>query len=270
LDGATDGIIAAPSLCNFDPGAVVDQTFDCFKTGEQVAVSSETPTIALATWSWPRTVDGKFLWYGLNKDAPLAVLVNSTDGCNGTCFELPYPVKAAWISQFVQKDPNFNLSNISPRQYDSIFRQSINQYESIIGTNYPDLTDFRDVGRKMITCHGLADDILSPNGTCYYYQRVLDVDPNAADYYRVFPALGVGHCVGGVGCYPSSSLQSLVDWVENDIVPEILEGTTLPDVKGTVRQALLCPYISTRLIVKMEKKYIIQNVTLRKKNDPIL
>src|SRR5206468_1840394 len=110
----------------------------------------------------------------------------------------------------------------------SIFRQSKNQFASIISTNDPDLTDFRDAGGKMITWHGLADELIFPNGTFDYYKRVLDFDPNAADYYRFFPAPGVAHCRGGIGWYPGDSFQSLVDWVENDIVPGTLNGTTLP------------------------------------------
>ncbi len=33
---------------------------------------------------------------------------------------------------------------------------------------------------------------------------------------------------------PDSAFQSLVDWVENDIVPEALNGTTLPDNNGKI------------------------------------
>lgn len=242
LDGVADGIIAAPGLCNFDPHTVVGQTFNCTQTGSNMKISSAAATIALAAWTGPRTVDGRFEWYGLNKDASLSGLVNTTCSSNGTCTGQPFPIPSSWITLFVQKDPNFDITNLSYRQYDSIFRQSNNQFASIIGTSDPDLTDFREAGGKMITWHGLADELLFPNGTYDYYQRVLDLDPKAADYYRFFPAPGVDHCGGGTGYFPAESLESLVDWVENDIVPETLIGTTLPDINGIVRQAPLCPY----------------------------
>jgi Tannase and feruloyl esterase len=241
LDGVTDGIIAAPDLCTFDPRTVIGQPFNCAESGAHGLISAGAATIALAAWTGPRTTDGRFLWHGLSKDASFAGLAN-TSCSTGTCVGQPFSIGEDWIIQFVQKDPSFDLSKVSYRQYDSIFRQSVNQFESIIGTTDPDLSDFRDAGGKMITWHGLADEVLAPNGTYQYYRRVLDLDASAADYFRFFPAPGVAHCSGGVGHFPDGTLQSLVDWVENDIVPETLIGTTLPDANGTVRKAPLCPY----------------------------
>ena len=242
MDGVTDGIIAAPGLCAFDPRTVVGKAFNCTDFGTNLTISFEAATIALQAWTGPRSTDGKFWWYGLNKDASLSALANTSCSSTANCAGQPHPLASSYITPFVQKDPNFDLTNMSYRQYDSIFRQSNNQFASIIGTSDPDLTGFRESGGKMITSHGLADELIPPNGTYDYYQRVLDLDPHAADYYRFFPAPGVAHCVGGVGYFPSNMLQALVDWVENDVVPETLNGTAPPDTNGMVRQAPLCPY----------------------------
>jgi Tannase and feruloyl esterase len=242
LDGVNDGIIAAPNLCNFDSHTAIGQPFKCNETGANLTISPEAATIAQATWTGPRTVDGRFEWYGLNKDASFSGLANTTCDPNGICSGQPFGASSSWIQFFVLKDPTLNLTKISYRQFDSIFRQSNNQYASVIGASDPDLTDFREAGGKIITWHGLADELLSVKGTFNYYDRVLELDPTAADYFRVFPAPGVGHCAGGVGYFPANSLDSLVDWVENGIVPETLNGTTLPGASGKVRHAPLCPY----------------------------
>jgi Tannase and feruloyl esterase len=242
LDGVTDGIIAAPGLCDFDPLTVVGQAFTCADNGTNLTISSEAAIIALAAWTGPRSVDDKFQWYGLPKDASFSGYVNTTCSSSGACEGLPFPISSSWIQYFIQEDPTFDVTNISYRQYDTIFRQSINRYASILGTSDPDLTDFREGGGKIISWHGLADEIIPPNGTFEYYDRVLDLDPTVAEFFRVFPAPGVAHCRGGVGYYPSETLQSLVDWVENGVVPEFLNGTTLPDANGVVREAPLCPY----------------------------
>ena len=241
LDGATDGVISAPGLCHFDPHEIIGQTFLCSTTGEQIQISEAAATIALATWNGPSTVDGKFEWFGLNQDAPLSRISN-TNCSTGTCVGAPFEIASDWIRLFVVKDPDFNLLNLTHREYDIIFRQSVNQYGSVIGTDDPDLTDFRDAGGKMLTWHGLADNLIPPNGTYQYYERVLAGDPNAGDYYRFFPAPGVTHCGGGVGWYPGDVFQSLVDWVEKGVVPDTLAAKSLPDANGTVREASLCPY----------------------------
>ena len=78
----------------------------------------------------------------------------------------------------------------------------------------------------MITWHGLADPLIFPNGTSDYYRRVLEGDPEAADFYRYFEAPGMGHCSGGIGPAPVDALQALMDWVEKDVVPETLLART--------------------------------------------
>jgi hypothetical protein len=94
-----------------------------------VSVLSEAAQVALAAWAGPRTAeDGKFLWYSLNQDASLAALVNTTGGCNGSCHEFPYPPGTAVITLFMEKNPDFDIYNISPRKYESMFRQVVSQY----------------------------------------------------------------------------------------------------------------------------------------------
>lgn len=96
----------------------------------------------------------------------------------------------------------------------------------------------------MLTWHGLADQLIFPNGTFDYYARVLAQDPHAGEYYRVYAAPGVAHCGGGIGYYPGETLEALVEWVERGVAPETLAGTTLPGVDGSVRTAPLCRWPS--------------------------
>lgn len=104
----------------------------------------------------------------------------------------------------------------------------------------------------MITWHGLADPIIPPQGTMFYYQKVLALDPSAADFYRQFYSPGVGHCNGGTGVLPTSALDQLRAWVENGTVPETLHAaspypvnasSSLPvDSSKNVRFLDLCPW----------------------------
>lgn len=90
---------------------------------------------------------------------------------------------------------------------------------------------------------GLADQLIAPNGTLNYYERVLDLDPKAHDFYRYFEAPGVTHCSGGVGAFPGYALNSLVRWVEKGVAPETLDAATVPaDKAEAVKYRPLCPY----------------------------
>lgn len=244
LDGVADAIIAAPGLCHFDPYTVVNQTFPCTGTGTTTTVTTEAATVALAIWTGSRSTSGAFQWWGLNPDAALNVLA-PTDCLTGNCppdFIPFHQLFTSWLTYFVAKNPAFNLSAITPREYDTLFRQSTNQYASILGTADPDLTDLRAANAKLIIWHGLADALIPPNATVEYYERVLERDGDAADFVRLFTPPGLGHCGGGVGYYPDGALQALVDWVEEGIAPESLLGRTLPDAEGKIREAPLCPY----------------------------
>lgn len=244
LDGVSDGVIAMPNLCKFDPQSAVNRSFECADTGMLMHISPGAAQIASALWSGPLSSNGKFGWFGLNPDASPSGLANTACDKTGACTANPFPISENWIKTFILKDNTTDLRNMSRSDYDKIFRQSIDQYTSIISADNPDLTDFRDSGGKMITWHGLADELIPPNGTYDYYQRVLQLDPDAADYYRFFQAPGVGHCGGGPGWYPGNAMQSLVSWVERGIAPDILEAKSMLDPE-VVRNANLCAYPKT-------------------------
>lgn len=58
--------------------------------------------------------------------------------------------------------------------------------------------------------HGLADQLIFPNGSANYYDRVLELDANARDFFRYFEAPGVEHCMGGPGAHPGKAFDALV------------------------------------------------------------
>lgn len=237
-DGLVDGIISAPGLCHFDPHTVVGQSVTC--NGAQIKISTAAATIAQAAWTGPTTANWTRLWYGLTYDASLTGLVNTTCSSNGSCAGAPFSISQEWIRLFVEKNSSFPIKDISQRDYEHIFHASNQQFASIISTDDPDLSEFRDAGGKMITWHGLADQLIFPNGTNNYYDRVTRLDPGVRNYFRYFQAPGVGHCGGGVGAIPTSALDSLVAWVEKGSAPETLEAMTT--VNGISRSRRLCAY----------------------------
>ncbi|RDW92529.1 hypothetical protein BP5796_01923 [Coleophoma crateriformis] len=243
LDGVVDGVVAAPGLCQFDPMTLIGQPFLCDKV--QLSFTEDAAKMAKLMWRGPQITAGRFMWYGLTPDASFAALGGtSCSKWNVTsCLPSPFSMATEWLQVFLAKDTNLDTSTITPTEYETFFYDSIDQYASIIGTSNPDLSAFRAAGGKMITWHGLSDSIIFPNGSSNYYERVLEQDPHARDFYRYFEAPGVGHCnpLAGIGAYPVNVMADIVKWVEQDEAPEVLNAT---GGEGKTRNICLYPLVS--------------------------
>lgn len=123
-----------------------------------------------------------------------------------------------------------------------MFHKSSQDYRGMLGTSDPDLSGFKAHGGKMITWHGMADELIHTNGSSNYYKRVMELDGDVADYYRYFEAPGVNHCLGGLGPVPGNdeTLETLMAWVENGTVPETLTARSQIGDE-TVRELCLYP-----------------------------
>ena len=231
-DGVVDGVISVPDLCDFDPFTVVDQKVNCNETS--VSITKEDAIIVQKIWEGVKSTNGSFIWYGLEKGAPLSqkwsqsmVATNCSGNTPSDCTGLPFPPSADWISQFVLQDPSINLTTLRHEDLVDIVHVSKVKYDSIIATDNPDLSGFKQSGGKMITWHGLSDELIFPKGTDNYYNRVEARDSDVRDYYRYFQAPGVHHCREGSGPIPEDPLSAVVAWVEEGVVPNTLHAVTL-------------------------------------------
>ncbi|EEU38371.1 uncharacterized protein NECHADRAFT_77056 [Fusarium vanettenii 77-13-4] len=188
--------------------------------------------VALAAWTGARSINGTLLWHGLAKDAPLSGLANTTCDYQGSgeCSGVPYAIAKDWIQYFIYKGLSSTMSPMN------------NTYASSLGTTDPDVRGVRENGGKILTRHGVADQLVPINGTRQYYEIATAIDPNITDYFRYSEAPGVYHCRGGVGPCPGDILAKLVGWVEKDSVPETLAAKSLPNDKGVSIERDLCPH----------------------------
>ncbi|KAL3443170.1 Tannase/feruloyl esterase [Aspergillus insuetus] len=245
LDGVEDGIISLPGLCDFDPHTLVGKTFDC--AGETATFNSAAAAVADAAWSGPRSSTGEWQWFGVGRDADLGgIAMTSCDdddderGGSGSCQGSPFPIPTSWIRHFLKRDADFDVKTLTHDDWDELFYASVHQYQSVIGTSNPDLSAFRKRGGKMLSWHGLRDAVIPANGSVQYYDRVLQRDPAAHDYFRLVLVPGAGHALHE-GPTPKNMMEAIVKWVEEGDVPETLRGVG-PDGHGTVVERNLCVY----------------------------
>ncbi|TGO48954.1 hypothetical protein BOTNAR_0452g00080 [Botryotinia narcissicola] len=243
LDGVKDGILSAPDLCKFHANATVGRNVSC-SDGSTTIVSSEAAMVAQATWEGPRAEDGSFLWYGLNPSSSLSTGTAITFCTKGdaNCIGIPSPFPVDWINLFVVKNASFSLTNITQREFARLIHSSVHQYASIIGTTDADLSEYKKTGGKIISWHGLSDQLNPLGGTLQYYNSVEKKDAKLRDFYRLFEVPGVQHCLGGNGPYPVDMMGALVQWVEQGVAPDVLAAKTTATGNTTVIERNLCPY----------------------------
>jgi hypothetical protein len=158
-DGLVDGIISDPDHCQFDASGLVGTEIACNASSNPMSISKTAVRVAHAAWNGSRATDGSLLWYTPGYEAVLTApsgLAATTCSSNGTCTGQDLATFTDWIRLFVKKEPKFDVTTMTRRDYQRVFHASVREFDSIIGTSYPDLSEFRESGGKMITYHGLV------------------------------------------------------------------------------------------------------------------
>jgi feruloyl esterase len=237
IDGVKDGVIEDPKRCNYDPKPLIGTS-----AGACGSFTEADATVIRKLWEGPRRQDGSFLWYGLPRGADM----NAIWGSRGTPLRpQAFGIAMEWFRYFLAQDPQLDSTSITPERYERFWDQSVEQYGLVIGTDNPDLTEFRNRGGKAIVWHGWADQLITADGTVDYYNRVVKQmggSEKTSEFLRLFMAPGVAHCAGGPGPAPSGQLEALLAWVEEGKAPETLTAIRRDQSGAITRSRPLCPY----------------------------
>lgn len=236
LDGVTDGVIDDPIRCAWDPSALVGT-----KVGEEVFTAADAEVLR-QIWDGARSRDGKPLWYGYTRGTNLA----SVAGTEGTPLKgKPFTIAWDWIKFFLAQNPNYDGSLFNRDEFELFFSQSAELYGPVFNADDPDLARFRDRGGKLLLTHGLADQLIPPQSTIEYYEKVqqrMGGAAKAAEFARLFLVPGVDHGFRGAGPTPQGTQAALIRWVEEGQAPDRLLGE-VKDKDGKVRRTRpLFPY----------------------------
>ena len=113
------------------------------------------------------------------------------------------------------------------------------QLSRMFDATEPDLSRFAARGGKLIITHGLADQLIPPQSTIEYYERVqrqMGGAEKTAEFARLFLVPGVDHGFRGAGPTPQGTQAALIRWVEEGKAPDRLLGE-VKDAAGKVLRA---------------------------------
>ncbi|KAK1141750.1 hypothetical protein N8T08_008848 [Aspergillus melleus] len=193
----------------------------------------------------PRSPDGQISWFGIAIGASFSG-VTVTNATNNKTSVIPAPLGVLWMKCFISKDPTYTLENLTIANFKRMYLQSVAEFTTILGSENPNLTEFRRSDHKRLPWHGLADRLIKNyHGTTWYrdtVQRNMGLDTEQVDeFYRLFLASGGDHCEGGYGPVPVEPSKALVDWVENNNALDTLFARMVDDTNTTVTRNL-CRY----------------------------
>ncbi len=139
---------------------------------------------------------------------------------------------------FVFNDPDWDYT-----KYDfATWAKDTRLAASTLNARDTDLSGFQERGGKLIIWHGWADAALPATATVDYYNELLECDPDAHNYTRLYLIDGCGHCGGGPGISSVDWLDTIVQWVEFDRAPDIIIATKKGDNGEPAITRPLSPY----------------------------
>jgi hypothetical protein len=255
LDGVSDGVLTDPRICEYS--AAADRaitTSECTASDATCLTPGEAAAID-KMWQGPvacsradsegtcrvsdvaaRDLDkrgNKRLWYGQPRGTDLTALGGA----------MPFPVAIEQTRYWVYFDPAWDWTHLDYATFPAFFKDTVDKVGPIMASDNPNLSAFRDSGGKLVLWHGWVDQLINAQGTIDYYDRVAREQggyERTQEFARFFLAPGVMHCAGGNGPQPQGLFQAVVDWVEQDRVPDRVLASK--PIEGGTQSRPLCPY----------------------------
>jgi feruloyl esterase len=132
-----------------------------------------------------------------------------------------------------------------------------------INSDNPDLSAFKAHGGKMLTWHGINDEMIPVQGTIRYYKSVMAIMgglANVQSFYRLYLIPGNGHGAHNGTSNPDANppeapelYSLLVNWVEKGIAPERVDMQT-PATAAQKTSMPACPYPQKAIYVSGDPK----------------
>jgi len=205
----------------FDPFSLVGQ-----KTKSGI-ISEQDARVMQQIWMGPHRKNGEQLWHYFR---PGVVFWNVGIPIGSFYYSLftkkPKPfLLSTRYARWVTNNPKQVFDQITMDEFEELFDKSITTFADA-AADKADLTEFANAGGKLIIDHGIDDPLIPVDGTIDYYEKVCTVSggkdavSNFCNLY-ITPGDGHGTCSWhGPGITESDGMKTLINWVENNMVPE--------------------------------------------------
>ncbi|KAJ6132082.1 hypothetical protein N7471_007297 [Penicillium samsonianum] len=265
LDGRTDGVISRTDLCklNFNLSSIIGEEYYCAaETSTSLGFGFSKRADGTSTSTTPEqsgkvTAEGvqvaQTIYDGLHNSkgerAYLSWQIGSelSDGDTqwnnaSSKWEINIPSTGGeYVTKFIQLLDLDNLSDLDNVTYDTLvdwMNIGMVRYMDSLQTTLPDLTPFQSSGGKLLHYHGESDPSIPAASSVHYWQSVRSIMyphlssqeslKELADWYQFYLIPGAAHCGTNSlqpGPYPEDNMQTMIDWVENDVKPSRLNAT---------------------------------------------
>ncbi|KAL1639582.1 hypothetical protein SLS58_007782 [Diplodia intermedia] len=208
LDGNPDGVIARSDPCKLH-----------FNNGTVTAVA-----VAAAILDGLHDRKGRRAYFSYQPSAPFADATTAYDAASNTCSLTISGLGGEWAARFLELQDASTLPSLDNVTYD---------------TGRPNLTALRAVSGKVFHVHSEQDDSIPEAALVRYYELARAVTFPGMGYnesvreldafYRLFLVPGAGYCGANAnqpnGGWLRTTLQSVIERVEEDVAPATLDGT---------------------------------------------
>ncbi|KAH8722993.1 tannase and feruloyl esterase-domain-containing protein [Phaeosphaeriaceae sp. PMI808] len=242
LEEAKTGILEDPSICHWRPSEIVGEKFEC--DGSEVIVTKKMAQIVQDIHDGPGGPLYSNKFPGLELGVPMTMLADITIAEDGTRSPNAFGIAAGWFRDVVFQGQSVPISELDENGLNAAWISAESEFGGLVNTHDPDLSRLRDSGTKLLTWHGINDQLIPYQNTVNYRKQVEAIMGGAHEvdeYYRLFLAPGVEHCFGGVGPFPKDPLQALIQWVEHDEPPATLEAEIISQ-EGDLITRNLCKW----------------------------
>jgi tannase/feruloyl esterase len=233
LDGVTDGLIADPPRCHFDPQVLQcngSETSNCL-TRAQV----ESIRTLLSPAKSQQAVE-EFPGYEPGSELDLA-----DSRAFGDRERIAESRSFEHFRYVVFNDPNWDWHSFN---FDRDVAKAKETDHGVTNATSPDLLAFARHGGKLLMYHGWADGAIPPRASVNYYANVVNRARGRAmvdSWMRLFMVPGMYHCRGGEGPNTFDVVGALDQWVEQGKAPDRMIASHASN--GIVdRTRPLCPY----------------------------